>query len=82
MFGSVIKCQCANMQGDVAVKIIRNQEIYRTSGETELKILKELNEGDPYGKTKILKPFRQKEYYKSFGNLYSLKSSLHCYGIF
>jgi hypothetical protein len=38
------------MQGDVAVKIIRNQEIYRASGETELKILKELNEGDPYGK--------------------------------
>jgi serine/threonine protein kinase len=45
----VVKCSSPNVHQDLAIKIIRNREVYRVSGEKELRLLQELNESDPYG---------------------------------
>ena len=51
VFGSVVKCTNTETENEVAVKVIRSKEVYRLSGEKELRVLRELNEGDPYGNT-------------------------------
>ncbi len=49
VFGAVLRCTDTSTKTEAALKVIRNRDVYAASGERELKILLELNQGDPYG---------------------------------
>jgi len=50
VFGSVVRATNVDTEQDVAIKIVRVDQVYRMSGETERNILKYLNDNDPKSK--------------------------------
>jgi serine/threonine-protein kinase PRP4 len=47
VFGSVVRAVNVETEQEVAIKIVRIDQVYRMSGESERNILKYLNDNDP-----------------------------------
>ena len=62
VFGHVFRCYDYKRQIEVAVKIIRNSQLYREAGDLENKILHELAKADPNDSNCIIKKLRSFEF--------------------
>lgn len=55
VFSTVVRAVTEDMNGEVAIKIIRRNDLMRSAGEKEAEILRRLNEGDKENKRHIVR---------------------------
>jgi len=58
VFGTVVKAIIEDSSREVAIKIVRNREEYRVSGEKERTVLQQLNDADVNSKIRIFTEIR------------------------
>lgn len=51
VFSNVLKCQEVGTDKEVAIKLLRNNEHMKRTGKKEVRILRQLRDSDPEGKS-------------------------------